>query len=44
MDDSIYYGEWNKKTNKMHGRGFIKYEDGGRYDGYWINNKRHIYG
>jgi hypothetical protein len=37
---SIYEGECQKGTIIRHGRGVFKWEDGEKYIGYWINNKR----
>ena len=36
---TIYYGEWDKKNNKRHGRGIQVWPDGAKYLGYWKNNQ-----
>ena len=36
---TIYYGEWDKKNNKRHGRGIQVWPDGAKYMGYWKNNQ-----
>lgn len=43
-DGSIYYGEWQKGTNLRHGRGIQIWEDGTRYQGYFMNNKANMKG
>ena len=37
-NNSIYQGEWNKKTNQKDGRGIQIWPDGSRYDGFWKND------
>jgi hypothetical protein len=37
---SIYQGECQKGTQIRHGRGFFKWNDGEKYIGYWVNDKR----
>ena len=41
---AIYYGEWNKGTNKKHGRGIQVWNDGSKYEGYWKDDKANVYG
>ena len=41
---SLYLGEWNIQTNKRHGRGIIQWNDGSKYEGYWVNDKANIKG
>ena len=36
---TIYYGEWDTKNNKRHGRGIQVWPDGSKYIGYWQNNQ-----
>ena len=36
---TIYYGEWDTKHNKRHGRGIQVWPDGSKYIGYWKNNQ-----
>ena len=36
---TIYYGEWDIKNNKRHGRGIQVWPDGSKYIGYWKNNQ-----
>ena len=36
---TIYYGEWDTKNNKRHGRGIQVWPDGSKYIGYWKNNQ-----
>ena len=41
---AIYYGEWEKNSNKRHGRGIQMWTDGSRYEGYWKNDKANVSG
>ena len=36
---TVYYGEWDIKNNKRHGRGIQVWPDGSKYMGYWQNNQ-----
>ena len=38
-NQTIYYGEWDIKNNKRHGRGIQVWPDGSKYLGYWKNNQ-----
>ena len=38
-NNTIYYGEWDKKNNIRHGRGIQIWPDGAKYIGYWKNDK-----
>merc|ERR1712032_630871 len=40
----IYYGEWDSKKNKRHGRGIQIWPDGSRYEGYWKDDKANYQG
>jgi hypothetical protein len=39
---SIYYGEWCSKTDQRHGRGFMLWADGSKYEGYWQNDMTNV--
>lgn len=39
-----YYGEWDIKSNKRHGRGIQIWLDGSKYEGYWKNDKANLRG
>ena len=39
-----YYGEFDINTGKRYGRGIQLWNDGSRYEGYWINDKTNIKG
>ena len=43
-DKSLYYGEWEKYSNKRHGRGIQIWTDKSRYEGYWKEDKINIRG
>jgi hypothetical protein len=38
--DAIYIGEMNESSQR-HGRGFMLYTSGRRFEGFWLNDLRH---
>lgn len=36
---AIYQGEWDKRTNLRDGRGIVVWENGTRYDGFFLRGK-----
>ena len=43
-NSSIYHGQWNKITGIREGKGTLIWPDGGKYIGYWKNDKAHCKG
>lgn len=41
---SIYYGEWDIKNMKRHGRGILLWSDGSKFQGYFKDDKVNIRG
>ena len=39
FDGHEYEGEWNTITNERHGRGYLVWNDGSVYEGYWLHDR-----